>query len=118
MQMRLLITPWSHVKGKSDDLEYDLTYELIARAATTMRFRINGRVGTVEIKNVDMVVPRKLNEPVEITDMHVQGGPRFFAVVIAVPSQNFAMVALGPKEDPDLLARLLKRLSHIDLTDL
>src|SRR5438093_1183996 len=42
--------PRLEAKGNANNLDYDITYELIKLTGSTMTFRVNGRVGTVNLK--------------------------------------------------------------------
>ena len=86
----------SEVKGQTGDVDYDVRFELIELTSGMMTFVLNGRVATHHFTNTTIAVPLKLNAPVEIAGIAVDGGPRFFVEVIGLPSTNIAIVALGP----------------------
>ena len=86
----------SEVKGQTGDIDYDITYDLIKLTTDTMTFAVNGRVASNQLTNTTITVPLKLNARVEIGDTSADDGPRFFVEVIALPSRNVAILALGP----------------------
>jgi hypothetical protein len=93
--------PRIEYKGKNGDIVYHVTYELIETTKDHLTFNLNGNVGTTEFKDVKLIVPLKLNDPIELTSViRVRGLPRIFIEVIALPSKEIGdtvILATGPK---------------------
>jgi hypothetical protein len=65
-----------------------------------MVFSVSGKVGGAKLENVFIAVPVKPGETIELTKQFYIGGmPRIFVTVLEVPTEDTAVLAIGPKEE-------------------
>jgi hypothetical protein len=93
--------PVASTKGRVANIDYNVTYELFKLSGLKMYFRVNGHIGNNKFENNIVPVPLVFDKPVDMTFVNAPALPRFYVQVIARPTTNSAILAIGPKEtDP------------------
>jgi hypothetical protein len=95
-------TPIKHpsiadTKGRMANIDYDVTYELFLLSEGKMHFRVNGYIGNNKFEDNIVAVPLVFDKPVDMTFVNAPSLPRFYVQVIARPTTNSAILAIGPR---------------------
>ena len=95
-------TPIKHsatadTKGRVANIDYNVTYELFKLSAGKMHFRVNGHIGNNKFEDNIVAVPLVFDRPVDMTFVNAPSLPRFYVQVIARPTTDSAILAIGPR---------------------
>ena len=83
----------------SEGLQYDLEIALIRATREEIVLSVNREFGRSDFKNDTVRVPVSVGGAVELTEeVYVEGMPRIFLGVLALPTQDTAIIAIGPKK--------------------
>ncbi|HEY6365539.1 MAG TPA: hypothetical protein VI585_12190 [Candidatus Binatia bacterium] len=89
--------PIADTKGRVANIDYDVTYELFKLSEGKMHFRVNGHIGNNKFEDNIVPVPLVFDRPVDMTFVNAPSLPRFYVQVIARPTTNSAILAIGPR---------------------
>jgi hypothetical protein len=89
--------PIADTKGRIANIDYDVTYELFKLSEGKMHFRVNGHIGNNKFEDNIVPVPLVFDRPVDMTFVNAPSLPRFYVQVIARPTTNSAILAIGPR---------------------
>jgi hypothetical protein len=89
--------PVADTKGKIANIDYDVTYELFKLSEGKMYFRVNGHIGNNKFEDNIVPVTLLFDRPVDMTFVNASSLPRFYVQVIARPTTNSVILAIGPK---------------------
>jgi hypothetical protein len=89
--------PIADTKGRVANIDYDVTYELFKLSEGKMHFRVNGHIGNNKFEDNIVPVPLVFDRPVDMTFVNAPSLPRFYVQVIARPTANSAILAIGPR---------------------
>jgi hypothetical protein len=89
--------PIADTKGKVANIDYNVTYELFKLSEGKMHFRVNGHIGNNKFEDNIIAVPLVFDKPVDMTFVNAPSLPRFYVQVIARPTTNSAILAIGPR---------------------
>lgn len=89
--------PVASTKGRVANIDYDVTYELFKVSEGKLYFRVNGHIGNNKFEANIVPVPLVFDKPVDMTFVNAPSLPRFYVQVIARPTTNSAILAIGPK---------------------
>jgi hypothetical protein len=83
----------------SGRLRYNLEVALLGATSEEIVLSVSREFGGNDFKNNTVRVPLIVGTAVELTDgIYIQGMPRIFVTVLELPTQETAIVAIGPKE--------------------
>ena len=83
----------------SGQLQYNLEVTLLRATPEEIVLSVSRAYGRNDFKNNTVRVPLRLGAALELTqEVYIQGMPRIFLTVLEVPTQETAIVAIGPKE--------------------
>jgi hypothetical protein len=94
---RIKHPPIADTKGRVGNIDYDVTYELFKLSEGKMHIRVNGHIGNNKFEDNIVPVPLVFDRPVDMTFVNAPSLPRFYVQVIARPTTNSAILAIGPK---------------------
>ena len=89
--------PIADTKGRVANTDYNVTYELFKLSQGKMYFRVNGHIGNNKFEDNIVPVPLVFDRPMDMTFVNAPSLPRFYVQVIARPTTNSAILAIGPK---------------------
>ena len=89
--------PIADTKGRVANIDYDVTYELFKLSEGKMHFRVTGHIGNNKFEDNIVPVPLVFDRPVDMTFVNAPSLPRFYVQVIARPTTNSAILAIGPR---------------------
>ena len=89
--------PIADTKGRMANIDYDVTYELFLLSEGKMHFRVNGYIGNNKFEDNIVPVTLLFDRPVDMTFVNASSLPRFYVQVIARPTTNSVILAIGPK---------------------
>ena len=89
--------PIADTKGRIANIDYNVTYELFKLSEGKMHFRVNGHIGNNKFEDNIIAVPLVFDKPVDMTSVNAPSLPRFYVQVIARPTTNSAILAIGPR---------------------
>jgi hypothetical protein len=95
-------TPIKHsatadTKGRVANIDYNVTYELFKLSEGKMHFRVSGYIGNNKFEDNIVAVPLVFDRPVDMTFVNAPSLPRFYVQVIARPTTDSAILAIGPR---------------------
>lgn len=95
-------TPIKHsatadTKGRVANIDYNVTYELFKLSDGKMHFRVSGYIGNNKFEDNIVAVPLVFDRPVDMTFVNAPSLPRFYVQVIARPTTDSAILAIGPR---------------------
>ena len=95
-------TPIKHsatadTKGRVANIDYNVTYELFKLSEGKMHFRVSGYIGNKKFEDNIVAVPLVFDRPVDMTFVNAPSLPRFYVQVIARPTTDSAILAIGPR---------------------
>jgi hypothetical protein len=83
----------------SAGFQYDLEIALIGATPEEIVLSVNRELERSDFKNNTVKVPVAVGAAVELTEeVYVEGMPRIFFDVLALPTQDTAIIAIGPKK--------------------
>ena len=89
--------PTADTKGRVANIDYNVTYELLKLSGLKMYFRVNGHIGNNKFEDNIVAVPLVFDRPVDMTFVNAPSLPRFYVQVIARPTTDSAILAIGPR---------------------
>ena len=89
--------PNADTKGRVANIDYNVTYELLKLSEGKMHFRVNGHIGNNKFENNIVPVPLVFDRPIDMTFVNAPSLPRFYVQVIARPTTDSAILAIGPR---------------------
>jgi hypothetical protein len=89
--------PTADTKGRVANIDYNVTYELLKLSEGKMHFRVNGHIGNNKFEDNIVAVPLVFDRPVDMTFVNAPSLPRFYVQVIARPTTDSAILAIGPR---------------------
>jgi len=85
-------------KSASVSFQYNLEIAVIRATHEEIVLSVNREIERSNFKNDTVTVPVMLGAALELTkEVYVEGMPRIFLSVLALPTQDTAIVAIGPK---------------------
>jgi hypothetical protein len=85
-------------KSASASFQYNLEIAVIRATHEEIVLSVNREIERSDFKNDTVRVPITLGAALELTkEVYVEGMPRIFLSVLALPTQDTAIVAIGPK---------------------
>jgi hypothetical protein len=95
-------TPIKHsatadTKGRVANIDYNVTYELFKLSEGKMHFRVSGYIGNNKFEDNIVAVPLVFDRPVDMIFVNAPSLPRFYVQVIARPTTDSAILAIGPR---------------------
>ena len=86
-------------EATSRQLQYNLEITLIRATREEIVLSVSREFGHNDFKNDTVKVPVTLGAALELTEaVYIEGMPRIFLTVLALPTQDTAIVAIGSKE--------------------
>ena len=86
-------------EATSGRLQYNLEITLISATREEIVLSVSREFGHNDFKNDTVKVPVTLGAALELTEaVYIEGMPRIFLTVLALPTQDTAIVAIGSKE--------------------
>lgn len=83
----------------SGGAQYNLEIALMSATGEQAVLSVNREFGRDDFKNNTLKVPLTVGTALDLTEgVYIQGMPRIFLTVLAIPTEETAIIAIGPKQ--------------------